>query len=61
VPPDPEVNRGYNYRALCPILMDMITLLAIAAPLAALGAIDVLAAKFGAESRPYFDERSPIR
>jgi len=41
--------------------MIMITLIAIAAPLAALGAIDALAAKFGAESRPYFDERSPIR
>jgi hypothetical protein len=39
----------------------MITLLAIAAPIAALGAIDVLAAKFGAETRPGFDEKSPIR
>jgi hypothetical protein len=39
----------------------MITLLAIVAPVAVLGAIDVLAAKFGAESRPGFDERTPIR
>ena len=61
MPPDPVVNRGYNYSPLCPILVSMITLIAIAAPLAALGAIDALAAKFGAESRPYFDERSPIR
>jgi hypothetical protein len=39
----------------------MITLLAIAAPLAVMGAIDALAVKFGAETRPGFDERSPIR
>jgi hypothetical protein len=39
----------------------MITFIAIAAPLAALGAIDALAAKFGAETRPGFDERTPIR
>jgi hypothetical protein len=39
----------------------MLTILAIAAPLAALGAIDVLAAKFGADTRPGFDERLPIR
>jgi len=39
----------------------MITFLSIAAPLAALGAIDALAAKFGAETRPGFDEKSPIR
>jgi len=39
----------------------MITLLAIAAPLAVMGAIDALAAKFGADTRPEFDERSPIR
>ena len=39
----------------------MITFFAIAAPLAVLGAIDVLAAKYGAETRPGFDERSPIR
>ena len=41
--------------------MTMITLIAIAAPVALLGAIDALAMKFGAESRPGFDERSPIR
>ena len=39
----------------------MITILAIAVPLAALGAIDALASKFGAETRPGFDERTPIR
>ena len=39
----------------------MITILAIAAPLAALGAIDALAARSGADTRPGFDERSPIR
>jgi hypothetical protein len=39
----------------------MITFLSIAAPLAVLGAIDALAAKFGAETRPGFDEKSPIR
>jgi hypothetical protein len=39
----------------------MITILAIAVPLAALGAIDALAMKFGAETRPGFDERTPIR
>jgi hypothetical protein len=38
----------------------MITLIAIAAPLAALGAIDALAARFGADTRPGFDEKSPI-
>jgi hypothetical protein len=39
----------------------MITILAIAVPLAALGALDALAAKYGAETRPGFDERTPIR
>jgi hypothetical protein len=39
----------------------MITLLAIAAPVAVLGAIDALALRFGADTRPGFDERSPIR
>jgi hypothetical protein len=39
----------------------MITFLSLAAPIAVLGAIDLLAAKFGAETRPGFDERSPIR
>jgi hypothetical protein len=41
--------------------MDMITLIAIAAPLAILGAIDALAVKYGAETRHGFDERTPIR
>jgi hypothetical protein len=39
----------------------MITFIAIAAPVAVMGAIDALAARFGAESRPGFDERTPIR
>jgi len=39
----------------------MITIIAITAPLAVLGAIDALAARFGAETRPGFDERTPIR
>jgi hypothetical protein len=39
----------------------MITFIAIAAPLAVMGAIDALAAKYGADSRPGFDERTPIR
>ena len=38
----------------------MITLISIAIPLAVMGAVDVLALKYGAESRPYFDERTPI-
>jgi hypothetical protein len=38
----------------------MITLIAIAAPLAVMGAIDALAAKYGADTRPGFDERAPI-
>ena len=38
----------------------MITFIAIAAPFAVMGAIDVLAAKYGAESRPGFDERTPL-
>ena len=37
--------------------MDMITLLLIAAPVALMGAIS----KFGAETRPGFDERSRIQ
>jgi hypothetical protein len=40
--------------------MDMITLLAIAIPVAIIGAVDVLALKFGAEDRPGFDERRPL-
>jgi hypothetical protein len=39
----------------------MITLIAIAAPVAVMGAINVLAAKYGADTRPGFDERTPIR
>jgi hypothetical protein len=39
----------------------MITFISLVAPLAALGAIDALAAKFGADTRPGFDEKSPIR
>jgi hypothetical protein len=38
----------------------MITLIAIAAPIAVMGAIDALVAKYGADSRPGFDERTPI-
>jgi len=38
----------------------MITLLAIAVPVAVFGAFDALALKFGAEDRPGFDERSPL-
>jgi hypothetical protein len=38
----------------------MITLIAIAAPIAVMGAIDALAAKYGADTRPGFDERTPI-
>jgi hypothetical protein len=38
----------------------MITLLAIAVPVAVFGALDALALKFGAEDRPGFDERSPL-
>jgi len=39
----------------------MITFLAIAAPLAVLGVIDALASKYGVDTRPGFDERTPIR
>lgn len=38
----------------------MIILLAIAVPLAVLGAFGFLALKYGAESRPGFDERRPL-
>lgn len=38
----------------------MITLLAIAVALAVMGAVDFLALKYGAESRPGFDERRPL-
>ena len=39
----------------------MITFISLAAPIAVMGAIDMLAAKFGADTRPGFDERTPIR
>jgi hypothetical protein len=35
-------------------------LLAIAIPVAVLGAFDAIAYKFGAEDRPGFDERTPL-
>ncbi len=41
-------------------MQDMITLIAITAPLAAIGALDVLASKFARDSRPGFDERTPL-
>jgi hypothetical protein len=41
-------------------MMDMIVLLAIAIPVALMGAFDVLAVKFGAEDRPGFSERRPL-
>jgi hypothetical protein len=36
----------------------MITLIAIAVPLAVMGAVDALALKYGADTRPGFDERN---
>jgi hypothetical protein len=38
----------------------MITLLAIAVPLAVMGAFGFLAMRFGADTRPGFDERRPL-
>ena len=38
-------------------MYSMITALAILTPIAVFGVLDVLAMKFGAESRPGFDER----
>lgn len=38
----------------------MSLLLAVLVPLALFGAFDALAVKFGAESRPYFDEKAPL-
>jgi hypothetical protein len=38
----------------------MLTLLALTAPVAAIVALDVLAARFGRDSRPGFDERMPL-
>ena len=39
---------------------DMTLIAFIAIPLAVMGAVDVLAWKFGAEDRPGFDERRPL-
>jgi len=38
----------------------MITLIAIAVPLVVMGALDALALKYGADTRPGFDERRPL-
>jgi hypothetical protein len=38
----------------------MLTLLAIAVPVAIIGAFEVLVVKFGAEDRPGFNERVPL-
>jgi hypothetical protein len=38
----------------------MITLLAIAVPLTVIAAFGALAMKYGADTRPGFDERSPL-
>jgi hypothetical protein len=38
----------------------MITLLAIAVPLAVIAGFDALALKYGADTRPGFDERAPL-
>jgi hypothetical protein len=38
----------------------MSLLIAVVVPLALFGAIDALAVKFGAESRPYFDQKAPL-
>jgi hypothetical protein len=38
----------------------MIVLLSIAFGVAVIGAIDVIAYRFGAEDRPGFDERAPL-
>ena len=38
----------------------MITLLAIAIPVAVMGVFDAIAMKFGAEDRPGFNERAPL-
>jgi hypothetical protein len=41
-------------------MMDMTILTLIVAGFAGLGAVDAIAAKFGAEDRPGFNERSPL-
>ena len=38
----------------------MITLIAIAVPLAVMGVVDAIALKYGADTRPGFDERRPL-
>jgi hypothetical protein len=38
----------------------MITLIAIAVPLAVMGAVDAFVIKYGADTRPGFDERRPL-
>ena len=38
----------------------MITFLAIAVPLAVIAVVDALALKYGADTRPGFDERAPL-
>jgi len=55
-----RVNQAYDNDAQCSILVFMITLIAIAVPLVVMGAVDVLALKYGAETRPGFDERRPL-
>ncbi len=55
-----RVNQAYDNDAQCPILLYMITLIAIAVPLVVMGAVDALALKYGAETRPGFDERRPL-
>jgi hypothetical protein len=42
-------------------MKDMITVLALLAPVALIGAFDALALKFGAEDRPGFSERTPLQ
>jgi hypothetical protein len=41
-------------------MKDMITVLALIAPVAIMGAFGALALKFGAEDRPGFSERTPL-
>jgi hypothetical protein len=41
-------------------MMDMITLVALALPLALIGAAEVFGLRFVAEDRPGFDERTPL-
>ena len=55
-----RVNQAYDNDAQCLIMPFMITLIAIAVPLVVMGAVDALALKYGAETRPGFDERRPL-